>query len=73
MPPPHTQHASSNSLTRNLAGQITHKAETVAGATANYDYTFDPMGACSPSPRKQRGTMSGSGLTIPDSVPFKKK
>jgi len=31
-------------LTRDKAGRITQKQETVAGATSNYAYTYDPMG-----------------------------
>ena len=31
-------------LTRDKAGRITQKQETVAGTTANYAYTYDPMG-----------------------------
>ena len=31
-------------LTRDDAGRITQKQETVAGTTSNYAYTYDPMG-----------------------------
>jgi RHS repeat-associated protein len=39
-----SQGVTSWSLTRDDAGRITDKAETVDGVTSNYSYTYDPMG-----------------------------
>ena len=39
-----SQGVTSWSLTRDNAGRITSKTETVEGVTSTYSYTYDPMG-----------------------------